>query len=125
MKFRDKYYFLSNMYQFDGDCVERRYQQAKCLYEEDAQLFEGLDGFQAKKLGKKITIRPDWNNIKVQVMEDLLRWKFSNKVLKAKLRAVKGPIIEENWWGDRFWGTCDGSGKNILGKILEVIRSEE
>jgi predicted NAD-dependent protein-ADP-ribosyltransferase YbiA (DUF1768 family) len=33
-------------------------------------------------------------------------------------------LVEGNWWGDRFWGTFRGAGRNHLGKILMRVRDE-
>ena len=33
-------------------------------------------------------------------------------------------LIEGNFWGDTFWGICDGVGENNLGKILMRVRKE-
>lgn len=79
----------------------------------------------AKRFFKGKPIRSDWDQIKLQVMEDLLRQKFQNPYLKAKLLSTGNIEIEEtNTWGDVFWGICKGVGENHLGKILMKIRSE-
>ena len=52
-------------------------------------------------------------------MRDLIHQKFSNENLKIKLLNTKDAIlIEENYWGDYFWGKVNGKGLNWLGKIL-------
>ena len=33
-------------------------------------------------------------------------------------------LVEDNWWGDKFWGVCNGEGENHLGKLLMKIRDE-
>lgn len=33
-------------------------------------------------------------------------------------------LVEGNWWGDRFWGVCDGVGENRLGRCLMEVRKE-
>jgi predicted NAD-dependent protein-ADP-ribosyltransferase YbiA (DUF1768 family) len=40
----------------------------------------------------------------------------------ALLRGVEGEIVEENSWGDTFWGVSGGKGRNELGKLLMKIR---
>lgn len=55
-------------------------------------------------------------------MQYLLRQKFVDPVLMEKLRAITRPIIEDNHWGDTFWGVCGGVGENHLGRLLEEIR---
>ena len=41
-----------------------------------------------------------------------------------KLKAFDDDIVEDNDWGDRFWGICNCEGQNNLGKILMEIRDK-
>lgn len=81
----------------------------------------------AKQLGRKIALRSDWENIKLQVMEDIVRAKFSQNA-DLRIMLVQGTgdaeLIEGNTWGDEFWGVCNGEGENHLGKILMEVRKE-
>lgn len=78
---------------------------------------------EVKRLGRQFDLREDWNDIKLQVMEDLLWQKFQDPELKAKLLATGDiPIVEINTWNDTFWGQCKGKGQNHLGKLLMKIR---
>jgi len=77
----------------------------------------------AKKRGRKVTMREDWDQVKIPIMEDLLSQKFSDPVLAKKLvETGDSQLVEGNWWGDVFWGVCRGEGQNNLGKILMKIR---
>ncbi len=69
-------------------------------------------------------IREDWeNDFQLEVMEVILLLKFSqNKEIRDKLLATEGYIEERNDWGDIFWGTYLGNGKNNLGLLLMKIR---
>ena len=87
----------------------------------------------AKKLGRALKLRPDWELIKLQVMEDVLRIKFNQEPYKSKLIATGNEeLIEGNTWCDQIWGQCrcqkclDSGieGQNNLGKLLMKIRSE-
>jgi len=85
----------------------------------------------AKRLGQEIELRSDWDNIKVEVMEHLLRAKFSTPWFQEFLRKTKPrELIEGNTWHDNFWGDCrcdqckNVIGQNMLGKLLMQIRSE-
>lgn len=71
-------------------------------------------------------IRPDWENVKLRVMYDIVKAKFlQNEKLQAKLLATRDRmLIEGNDWGDTFWGMVDGEGANNLGKILMRVREE-
>lgn len=83
---------------------------------------------QAKRYGNQnITIRSDWDLVKIPIMTELQVLKFeSNPDLMEKLLETKGrKIIEGNTWGDTFWGECPiGTGRNELGKIIMAIRDD-
>jgi hypothetical protein len=58
-------------------------------------------------------------------MTEIIRLKFQNPGLKAKLLATGNQeLIEGNTWGDCYWGVCEGNGQNHLGKILMQVREE-
>jgi hypothetical protein len=131
--FMGDYRFLSNFWlaevEYDGltySCVECAYQAAKNFDRERRKMFLGLTPGQAKREGRKTLVRPDWNEVKVLIMTELVRKKFtSHAALKEKLLATGDvPLIEGNRWGDCFWGICDGKGENHLGKILMEVREE-
>lgn len=131
MKFRGIYGFLSNFYTspitVDGltfSCVEAAFQAAKTLNPTQKQWFVGLDGSAAKRLGRRILLRPDWEAVKLDVMLSLLRQKFSDPRFAAQLIAVTEEIVEDNDWGDTFWGRCRGRGLNNLGRLLQQVRRE-
>lgn len=80
---------------------------------------------QAKRRGRQVELRPDWEKVKVDVMRKLLRQKFDNIDLRvALLNTRPHHLIEGNHWGDTFWGVCDGNGENMLGTLLMEIRRE-
>ena len=133
MIFRGKYWFLSNMYEspitmkiddvpYTFTCVEAAFQAHKCP--ERAEEFVGINGFDAKKLGRKVALRSDWESIKEHVMLDILRAKFQDKRLAKMLCGINEPIVEDNTHGDTYWGKCNGQGKNRLGILLEMVKSE-
>lgn len=130
MYFRNEYWFLSNMYpcsiEIDGYkfmCVESAFQAMKNPMR--AKEFEKLNGFEAKKLGRKVNLRPNWNNIRASVMLEIVACKFEqHPELMCKLIDIKEDIVEENTWNDTYWGVCKGVGKNTLGKILTLLREE-
>ncbi len=77
----------------------------------------------AKKMGRKVTLRPDWESVKLEVMLELLSQKFSHPYYKDLLKATGDAYLEEtNSWHDIFWGVCNGVGENHLGKLLMQIR---
>ena len=79
---------------------------------------------EAKRTGRKVKLRPDWEDVKINEMRNIVRAKFSqNPELAEKLIQTGDAHLEEgNTWGDRTWGTVNGSGQNLLGKILMEIR---
>lgn len=79
----------------------------------------------AKREGYKVKLRENWEDIKIDVMYQIVLAKFSqNEFLKQKLIATGREWLEEgNTWGDRTWGTVDGVGNNYLGKVLMAVQS--
>lgn len=86
----------------------------------------------AKRAGRTLLLRPDWDQVKLSVMEALLRLKFTNVRLRRLLLSSRPRmLIEGNTWGDQFWGMTWESGaipgwtgENHLGKLLMKIRDE-
>ena len=80
---------------------------------------------EAKRLGRKIQLRPDWEKIKDNVMLTGLRKKFADPELRNLLLATGNEeLVEGNYWGDTYWGVCNGVGQNKLGKLLMQVREE-
>lgn len=80
---------------------------------------------EAKRLGRKIRLRSDWEEIKDKVMLTGLRKKFADPELRSLLLATGDEeLIEGNYWGDTYWGVCNGVGQNKLGKLLMQVREE-
>lgn len=85
---------------------------------------------EAKRAGRKATLRPDWERIKAGVMEHVQRHRFNNEPGMLKmLLSTEGDIAEITTWHDRTWGKCicpkcKGRGRNMLGEIIMKIRRE-
>lgn len=106
--------------------VEHAFQASKTEDREEKQKIANLaTPEQAKRAGRKVKLREDWETVKVCMMRWWLEKKFSTHPdLAAKLKATGDAILEEgNTWNDTFWGVCRGKGKNTLGLILMSIRS--
>lgn len=134
-RFMYNHHFLSNFYpasvDFEGlsfPTIEHAYQAAKTLDPVERIRIRNYEKpGQAKRRGKKVVLRPDWEAVKFKIMEDLVRQKFTgNRNLKALLLETGDrPLIEMNTWGDRIWGVDEhGVGENNLGKTLMKIRAE-
>lgn len=81
---------------------------------------------QVKRFGRRnVELRPDWEDIKLSVMKELVFEKFvQNPVLMGRLFDTgDAELIEGNHWNDTFWGVCNGRGSNHLGKILMDVRT--
>ncbi|MCK5601399.1 NADAR family protein, partial [Candidatus Pacearchaeota archaeon] len=81
---------------------------------------------QAKKAGRHLMLRTNWEDVKIDIMANLVRQKFQrHEYLKQNLLETgNAKLIEGNGWGDIFWGMYKGVGKNMLGKILMQVREE-
>jgi ribA/ribD-fused uncharacterized protein len=83
-----------------------------------------------KKIGQSMKSRPDWDSVKLSVMEFGVNYKFSKdeKLKQMLLDTGDEDIKEGNWWCDNFWGdcTCDKCrtivGENNLGVIIMKTR---
>ena len=82
--FRGDYAFLSNFYHatvtWEGQTYlnsEAAFQAAKVLTPEERQMFAELDPSAAKRKGRRVALRADWEQIKSQVMEEIVRAKFT------------------------------------------------
>lgn len=129
--FKDEFRFLSNFWAapilYNGDkwsSVEQAYQAYKSNDPEVRKLFQSLTSAEAKKLGREIEIREDWEFVKDHIMYNLVCEKFmQNEHLADMLLATRKSYLEEtNWWNDTYWGVCNGKGQNKLGKILMQVR---
>jgi ribA/ribD-fused uncharacterized protein len=131
--FSGDYRWLSNFYMspvsYEGrryPSVEHAYQAAKTTKLAERKKFALLrTAGEAKRAGRKVTLRTGWEGMKVGVMLELLRFKFREFNLREKLKATGDALlVEGNDWGDRYWGVCRGNGQNWLGKLLMKVREE-
>ena len=107
--------------------VENFFQAMKTLDIEERKLIAAATPSKAKRLGRKVKLREDWETIKLQVMEHALRIKFApGTSWYTKLMATGNEeIVELNNWNDVYWGrTLDGRGENHLGNLLIKLREE-
>lgn len=131
--FREKYEFLSNFYpikmEFEGISYynsEAAYQAQKCREPKEREKFSKLYGDEAKRLGRTVQVREDWEQVRLAVMERVVAAKFNQNPVLAKRLLETGdkPLMEGNLHGDLFWGIDrkTGEGENHLGIILMELR---
>lgn len=133
-RFRDEYFFLSNFYEapitYCGITYrnnEAAFQAQKCKSRDEQMRFANLSPAEAKKLGRRVELRKDWEDVKISVMREIVSAKFDqNPRLAEKLIETGDEYLEEgNNWGDRIWGTVNGKGANNLGRILMEERERQ
>lgn len=136
--FDGEFRFLSNFYglpiEYEGISFksnEAAFQAMKTLDKDKRIEISQMPPNLAKRAGRTVKLREDWNDIRLQIMLDINRIKYSNEYLKKKLLATgDAELIEGNYWHDNFWGNCSCpkcvniEGENNLGKILMQIREE-
>ena len=132
-QFNGRYGFLSNFYpckiKYDGleyENAEAAFQAQKTLGESERLQFCGIDASTAKRLGRRVKLRTDWEKVKDDIMLTIVREKFSQnpEIGEMLLKTGSAALIEGNTWGDRYWGVRNGEGLNKLGYILMLVRSE-
>lgn len=138
--FRGEFGFLSNFYlspvMVDGHMfltVEHAFQayKAKTQLDFDSVRSQSTPG-KAKRVGRSIELRSDWEEIKDDIMLKAVRDKFTHNGALAVLllRTNDVELVEGNTWHDNIWGDCSCSkcqnivGENRLGKILMQVRAE-
>ena len=127
--FSGEYRFLSNFWQEKergGLSNEHFFQAEKSLDPaERAFVMRASGPIEAKKRGRQITLREDWDLVKDQVMLSNLRNKFylDRNLWELLLLTGDEELVEVNHWGDRYWGV-DGTGENHLGILLMQVRDE-
>ena len=86
---------------------------------------------QAKRMGRHVTLRPDWEKVKIDVMRRGLELKFQDYALRVRLIGTGSyELIEGNTWHDNTWGSCvcykckNIPGRNLLGNLLMELREQ-
>lgn len=138
LRFKGAYAFLSNFYRWPVvyganvyPTLEHAFQAAKTDNPpEKARILAAVTPGEAKRLGRAVTLRADWEDMKVEIMGALVARKFSvaNSELVETLKLTGDDyLVEGNAWHDSFWGVCFcdsclGIGENMLGKLLMARR---
>lgn len=150
-KFDGRYRFLSNFYpseiEYQGITYPTNEHYYVAMKINDPQFFKGIGNLsvndareyiakietagQVKRVGRALSVRKDWDSVKLKVMEYGVRQKFTkHSNLKEMLLSTDNQeLVEGNTWHDVIWGKCEcdkcgGKGENNLGKILMMVRDE-
>ena len=145
-EFKGQYHFLSNFHMAlqsarYGDTVvpypsnEHFFQANKAdNWEQHLAIAHAASPTIAKWMGSKkgykgfkVSLRSDWEEVKIDIMRTGLACKFKQNPHLAKLLIATDParLEEGNWWYDDFWGVCfrKESGSNWLGVLLMELRN--
>lgn len=139
-QFEGGYEFLSNFYEVpfrwrgnEYPTVEHAFQAAKTLDPVKRQeIATARTPGVAKRLGRAVHLRPDWEEVKEQIMYECVSAKFHQNIGCALALLATGDeeLVEGTLWCDNEWGDCkcpkcvNIKGKNKLGKILMRVRKE-
>lgn len=138
-QFTGRNYFLSNYYPCNVPYMginfansEAAFQAAKTYNRSLQKEMACLPAKGAKKLGRKIILRPDWEQVKDQVMKEVVFKKFFyNFDLRVSLLETGDALlIEGNYWHDNYWGACtcekciNKPAQNKLGMIVMEVRKD-
>lgn len=92
------------------------------------EILECFSAHEAQKIAYKNKDKqnPNWDKIKVGIMEELLRLKLEqNPYVKHKLLQTKDYMICEDSPKDDFWGIGENrDGQNQLGRLWMKLRDE-
>lgn len=128
-KFCGQYAFLSNFYEAPVRIFGHRFKNSEAAFQaakcpEHMDKFCNLNPSEAKRLGRNVKIRPDWEDIKYRVMWAVCFAKFlrNTDLQERLLNTENAHLVEGNTWGDTTWGVCNGKGQNWLGSVLESVR---
>jgi hypothetical protein len=107
--------------------VEAPYQAQKTfIQEEQDAIWAAVKANDSRLLGQKVTMRPDWDQVKRQVMKECVLAKFLQHAdLRKQLMATGDETLIEDSPVDAWWGCgADGTGQNVLGQVLMEVREE-
>jgi ribA/ribD-fused uncharacterized protein len=135
--YEQDFYVLSNFSAFtlmwDGtrfDTSEAAYHYEKFPgnHEIGAEILYAPSAHEAFKVAErnKRLRRPDWDDVKVDIMRAILRAKAEqHEYVRRKLLATGNRELVENSWRDDFWGWGPNrDGQNMLGKLWMQVRAE-
>ena len=137
--FTGEHAFLSNFYPSPIVYRGKEYPTAEHLYQAlktpklklRERIRKAPTPAKAKRLGRMVVMRGNWETAKDNMMFMVVRMKFTqNAELGEKLKVTQDTLVEGNSWHDNYWGCCvchkcDAKfivGKNKLGQTLMAVR---
>ena len=133
-RFDGEHKYLSNFFPAIVEYKGITYKSSEAAYQSaksSAAHWKGICAFETspgkiKKMAARIVLPSRWSTNKIRVMREVLICKFEQNPDLAVLLVSTYPeeLVEGNDHGDKFWGTVDGVGKNMLGKLLMEVRTE-
>lgn len=138
--FADEHRFLLNFARVSGGLTalgmaatsaEHIYQAAKTTnLDERADIISQRSPGKAKQAGERLTLRPNWDQLRLPLMERIVAAKFDPvlhpDLVDGLLATGDAELIKGNNLGDLFWGadSTTWAGENHLGKILMARREQ-
>ena len=133
-KTNDRYGYMSNFYRsrifLDGkwwNTVEHYYQAMKTIFADEQEMVRFAKTPRiARDLGQTVSFRNNFDQDKYMVMKKAVLAKFvQHHNLREQLLATNDEFLIEDSKVDAYWGCgADGSGQNMLGKVLMEVRTE-
>ncbi len=112
-------------YDMTFSSVEYAFQALKSMDMADrVAIKSALSARAAKRAGRNVNLRPNWDDSRPDTMKMLLKKKFEDPALREKLLSTRGALLAPNIRGDSYWGYDDGDGENVLGKVLMAVRGD-
>ena len=139
-EFRGEHHYLSNFFPSAivhtlTDGRKMRFSNAEAAFQAEKALpraheFCDLSPSDAKRLGRQVILRADWDDVREDIMRRVVHEKFAQHPDLAQKLIATGDacLIEGNTWNDRTWGAVYDMhreryvGQNKLGEILMDVR---
>lgn len=135
--YEQQFYVLSNFSAFCLDWEGKRFMTAEAAYhyakfhvypEIQQQILDAPSAHEALQIARRNhgKIRPDWDQIKIRVMRDILSQKVAqHEYVRRQLLLTGDRELIEDSWRDDFWGWGPGkNGMNTLGRLWMDVRDE-
>lgn len=135
--YEQDFYVLSNFSAFTLQWKGLRFDTSEAAYhwekfpdapEVRDMLLEAPSAHAAFKIAEsqKVFRRPDWDEVKLDVMREILRAKADqHEYVRRKLLATGDRELVEDSWRDSYWGWGPNrDGQNMLGKLWMEVRAE-